>query len=250
MYSLDVNFLKERRQKEQPQKDTKTQQSSLNLPTLEGNLPIIIGAAVGVALPAAVGGFWYLTTVQTAQLQQEITGLEQELSQLQNQQQQVSQKRQELEQAQQNLTAFANIFNKIKPLSAILEEIRDRAPNNVQINNLQQTSTEGGITFNLQGIGESYEAINYFFLTLQESPFIEAQTVNLETARQETFQIELINNPPEYLSGLSPKSVISYRISFQLNNKSASELLPILREQGAIGLVTRIQSLEQQGIVQ
>ena len=251
MYSLDVNLLKERREKEQPQKETEIQgKKSLQLPSLEGNLPLIIGAAVGVAFPALVGVYWYFITTRTDQVRQEITQLEQELAQLQNQQQAVTAKRGELKQAQENLTAFANIFDKIKPLSAILEDVRDRAPDNLQIDSLQQSENEGRTQFNIQGIGESYEAVNYFFLTLQRSPFIAKETVNLQTANQGDYQIELINDLPDYLTELSPKQVINYNISFELNNKSASELLPILREQGATGLVTRINTLKNKGIFQ
>ncbi|MDR9404713.1 MAG: hypothetical protein RI580_14890 [Halothece sp. Uz-M2-17] len=132
MYSLDVNFLRERREREKPAKVTEEQGKPA--PSLEGNLPLIIGAVVGLAVPAAVGGFWYFTNLQKAQLQRQITSLEQELGQLQNQQQQVTQRQEELAQAESNLTALANIFNQVKPLSAILEDVRDRAPDNVQIN--------------------------------------------------------------------------------------------------------------------
>lgn len=250
MYSLDVNFLKERREEKQQQKETQTAKPTTQIPELTGNLPLIIGGVVGVALPAAVGGFWYLTTVQTAQVQRQISELEQELSQLQEQQQAVTQKRDELAQAEENLTALANIFNKIKPLSAILEDVRDRAPSNVQVNSLSQAETEGGIQFNLQGVGESYEAVNYFFLTLQRSPFVQPKSVNLQTASQTGLNLEFVNDPPEAIAELSPQQVINYSISFQLNNKSASELLPVLQEQGATGLVTRIRTLEAKGIVQ
>ncbi|AFZ42378.1 Fimbrial assembly family protein [Halothece sp. PCC 7418] len=249
MYSLDVNFLRERRKREEPAKVTEDQ-GTQSLPSLEGNLPLIIGAVVGLAVPATVGGFWYLTNLQKAQVQREITTLEQEFSQLQSQQQQVTQKQEELAQAESNLTALANIFNKVKPLSAILEDVRDRAPDNVQINNLQQSESQGTIAFNLQGVGESYEAVNYFALTLQRSPLVQAKTVNLETAAQGNYNLELTGDLPPIVGELSPQPIVNYTLSFQLNDQSASELLPVLQEQGAIGLVTRIRTLEQKGIVQ
>jgi type IV pilus assembly protein PilN len=249
VYSLDVNFLRERKKTHQISRDTVPQEESGPAPAAQSNLPLIIGAVVGIALPAAVGGFWYLTNLQTAQVQREITELQQELSQLQNQQQQVTQKREELAQAETNLTALANVFNKIKPLSAILEDVRDRAPSNVQINAFQQSETDGVITFNLEGVGESYEAVNYFALTLQRSPLVQAKTVNLQTAQKGEPNLQ-VGNPPPVIGELLPKPVINYTLSFQLNDKSASELLPVLQEQGATGLVTRIRTLERKGIVQ
>jgi len=250
MYSLDVNFLRERRHTQKVPKNTLTQEKNEAAPTIESNLPLIIGAVIGIALPAAVGGFWYLTNLQKAQIQREITALEQELSQLQSQQQQVTQKREELAQAETNLTALANIFNKIKPLSAILEDVRDRAPGNVQINSFQQSEAEGTVTFNLTGAGESYEAVNYFALTLQRSPLVQAKTVNLQTAQKGQSNLQLAGNPPSVIGEISPKPVINYTLSFDLNEKTASELLPFLQEQGSIGLVTRIRTLERRGIVQ
>jgi type IV pilus assembly protein PilN len=197
-----------------------------------------------------VGGFWYLTNLQKAQIQREITELEQELSLLQSQQQQVTQKRAELAQAETNLTALADIFNKIKPLSAILEDVRDRAPSNVQINAFQQAEADGTITFNLTGVGESYEAVNHFALTLQRSPLVQAKTVNLQTAQKGQSNLQLVGDPPPVVGELSPQPIINYTLSFDLNDKKASELLPFLQEQGSIGLVTRIRTLERKGIVQ
>lgn len=258
MYSLDVDFLKKRREDQRPQFDKKTleQGTSESTPSMEGNLPLIIGLVVGVSAVAAMGGYWFLTTQQVARVQQKINQLEQKLSQAQSKKQQVTQKREELKQAENNLTALANIFNQIKPLSAILEDVRDRAPSDVQINGFEQTTNESGNpTFTLQGVASTYEAVNYFSLTLQRSPFINPKTVNLQTAEKTNLNIELISDAPEteveeQEEALSPTQVINYQISFEVNDKPASELLGTLQEKGATGLVTRIRTLEQKGIVQ
>ncbi len=239
MYSLDVNFLRERRQTQQAPRETATRdQGEQAAVSPESNLPLIIGAVVAVALPAVVGGYWYFLNVQTTRVQSNVAELEQELGNLQNQQQQVAQKREALARTEANLTALANIFNKIKPLSAVLEDVRDRAPSNLQINSFQQNASN----FTIEGVGESYEAVNYFALTLQRSPIIIKETVNLQTATKQ--------QPSARFGEITAKPVINYTISFQLNDQSASELLPFLQEQGATGLVTRIRSLEQRGIVQ
>jgi len=128
--------------------------------------------------------------------------------------------------------------------------VRDRAPSNVQINAFQQSEAEGTITFNLTGVGESYEAVNYFALTLQRSPLVQAKTVNLQTAQKGQSNFQLVGDPPPVIGELSPRPIINYTLSFDLNDKKASELLPFLQEQGSIGLVTRIRTLERKGIVQ
>ncbi|PSO50032.1 MAG: fimbrial assembly protein [Cyanobacteria bacterium SW_9_44_58] len=258
MYSLDVDFLKKRREDQRPQFEKKTldEPTFQSAPSIEGNFPLIIGLVVGIGAVVAMGGFWFITTQQTARVQQKINQLEQKLSQAQSKQQQVTQKREELKQAETNLKALANIFNQIKPLSAILEDVRDRAPSNVQIKSFEQSTNESGNqTFTLEGVASTYEAVNYFSLTLQRSPFINPRTVNLQTANKTNLNIELINDTPETggeqdEEALSPTQVINYQISFEVNDKPASELLEPLQEQGATGLVTRIRTLEEKGIVQ
>lgn len=253
MYSLDVDFLKKRRedQKFHFEKRTLDQRTSESSPSIEGNLPAIIGGVVGVSVLGLMGGYlWFLTTQQTPRVQRQIDELQQELSQAQNKQQQVTQKREELKQAEANLEALANIFNQIKPLSAILEDVRDRAPDDVQITSFEQATNESGTpNFTLQGVANSYEAVNYFSLTLQRSPFINPRTVNLQTANKTDLDIELVSDSPENTETLSPRQVINYRISFAVNNRPASELLGTLQEKGATGLVTRIRTLEQEGII-
>jgi len=247
MYSLDVNFLRERRQTQQVPRETATRdQGGETAVSPESNLPLIIGAVVAIALPATVGGYWYFLNLQTTRVQSNVAELEQELGNLQDQQQQVAQKREELAQAEQNLTALANIFNQIKPLSAVIEDVRDRAPNNIQVNNVQQQEEN----FTLEGVGESYEAVNYFALTLQRSPIVVKESVNLEVAAKQPSNFQLDEETAALVGDISPEPVITYTLAFQLNDRSASELLPFLQEQGATGLVTRIRSLEQRGIVQ
>jgi len=247
MYSLDVNFLRERRQTQQAPRETATRdQGEQAAVSPESNLPLIIGAVVAVALPAVVGGYWYFLNVQTTRVQSNVAELEQELGNLQNQQQQVAQKREALARTEANLTALANIFNKIKPLSAVLEDVRDRAPSNLQINSFQQNASN----FTIEGVGESYEVVNYFALTLQRSPIIIKESVNLQTATKQPSDFQLDEETAALVGEITAKPVINYTISFQLNDQSASELLPFLQEQGATGLVTRIRTLEQRGIVQ
>jgi len=79
---------------------------------------------------------------------------------------------------------------------------------------------------------------------------VQAKTVNLQTAQKGQSNLQLAGNPPSVIGEISPKPVINYTLSFDLNEKTASELLPFLQEQGSIGLVTRIRTLERRGIVQ
>ena len=55
-------------------------------------------------------------------------------------------------------------------------------------------------------------------------------------------------------SGLAPElpelpEVVEYRIETSLNSRGASDLLPQLKERGAIGLVDRIETLKEKGVI-
>lgn len=247
MYSLDVNFLRERREQEEPTKVTE----EVTQPTVsvESNLPLIIGAVIAVILPAAVGGFWYWTTVQTSQLEEEIAQLEKEINQIRSRRNEIENKianqREALQREKANLDGLVNIFNDVKPLSAILEDVNDRAPIAVQINSLNQNSQTN---FTLSGVGASYEIVNYFYLTLKRSPFIKPDSVQLSPVRKSNYTMPTVNQPddPEVSSG----EIVNYDISFELRNKPSYQLLPLLEEQGATGLSTRFRALEIRGILQ
>ncbi|QDZ38890.1 fimbrial assembly protein [Euhalothece natronophila Z-M001] len=248
MYSLDVNFLRERKQEAKPRKETQTQRQTF---TPQGGgeddkLPLIVGAIVGVALPAMVFGYQLIISQQIEGVEEDVSDLEQELGQLEGQQEEINQKEEELEEAEDNLTALADIFNTIKPMSAVLQDVRDRAPGNIQINSLQEGEQD---SFDVEGIGESFEAVNYFVLTLKRSPFIEQESVNLQTASRTDFSVE-IEELPQDVEEVSAARVISYTISFQLNDEPASELIANFEEKGATGLVTRIRTLQERGIIE
>ena len=249
MYSLDVNFLRERKEQPASRKETPTEQQEerTTVSEGEGRTPLFIGIGVGVALPAAVFGYNQIIAQQTQNLEREVSDLQQELNQFQAQQEQVTQKQEELKRAQENLTAFADIFNTIKPISAILQDVRDRAPSNVQVNAIQESE---GDNFVLAGVGRNYEAVNYLFLTLQRSPLVQPESVTLQTASETEFSIEFTEELPDNVEEIAPPDVISYSISFQLNDKPASTLIGTLEEKGATGLVTRIRTLQQKGIVE
>jgi type IV pilus assembly protein PilN len=55
-------------------------------------------------------------------------------------------------------------------------------------------------------------------------------------------------------AGLVPQlpelpQVVEYRIEVSLNPRGASELLPQLKERGALGLVDRIETLKEKGAI-
>lgn len=244
MYSLDINFLKER----QTEGQAATRTGGLGGAALSEQLPLIGGGVVGVLIPALVGIWWMQLNNQTAQVNQEIAQLQAELSQLEASKEQIAALEAQRDAAQARAEQLTNIFEQIRPVSAVLQDVRDRLPPDVQVASLQHQQSGGGnVSISLSGVGRSYESINHFVLTLERSPFIEPETLQLQGASQTGYP----GSPAEgTVKGVSPESVVSYSLSFQLNQVSASELLGQLEAKGATGLATRIKTLQAKGLIE
>ena len=108
----------------------------------------------------------------------------------------------------------------------------------------------------ISGTARSFDDVNYFLLTLQRSPFFRSEDTQI-------VQAQLISNStklevPEVKSKSAatakvtyqlPK-VVGYTIQTSLNDIPASELLRELDRKGAVGLVTRIRTLQEKGVNQ
>jgi type IV pilus assembly protein PilN len=101
----------------------------------------------------------------------------------------------------------------------------------------------------IAGTARSFDDVNYFLLTLQRSSFFKSNETQLVSA-------QLVTNPtklevPE-TKGQSVAQVtyqlpklVEYKIQTSLNDAPASELLRELDRKGAVGVVTRIRTLQQ-----
>jgi len=255
MYSPDINFLKEREQQQKPQKRSETVTTGESPPPSEERLPVIIGAVVGAVpiLIVIVAGL--LLNARTDRNQEIISQLEQEVQTGKKIQTDITELKQAQEatrdQAKQHLNTLVDIFKKIRSLYAMLEDIRTLAPDNLQVNAIQQQGTQQEMSFQVEGVAGSFEKVNLFFLRLKRSPFVNAESVNLETANQAQANLQ-IEQMPANMEEISPANVISYQLSFDINNTPSSneEILTALQEAGAMGLVARIRALQQQGLIE
>ena len=106
-------------------------------------------------------------------------------------------------------------------------------------------------TILLSGTSESYGKINDFQLLLENSPFFQEKTKLISTViKSNPTRLEL----RESKSTLAPEipelpPIIDYKIEINLSPLGASELLPQLKSKGAIGLVDRIETLKEKGIL-
>ncbi len=263
MYSLDINFLKDRPEYHQAEKGSESPKAKKQIQMGEMT-PLILGVIVGLlplALVAGIGFLWL--PQQNAKLEEEIAEIDAELQTLQAEKNKINNLNTQIQQVRQETEALATVFNQIKPWSAILQDIRDRVPAGVQIQAIEQTETETEaaddaegsaplptINLEISGTARSFDDVNNFLLTLQESPFFQDEETHIVNA-------ELEDNPaklevPQKEDGETvaeityelPK-VVGYTVETSLTNVPASELLREIDRKGAVGLVARIKALQQ-----
>lgn len=263
MYSLDINFLKDRPDYRQAEKGSESPKAKKQIQMGEMT-PLIIGVIVGLlplALVAGVGFLWL--PQQNAKLNQEIAEIDAELQSLQAEKNKINDLNNQIQAVRQETEALATVFNQIKPWSAILQDIRDRVPTGVQIQAIEQTETETEaaegtegstplptINVEISGLARSFDDVNNFLLTLQESPFFQKEETHIVTAQLEENPAEL--EVPQKEGGETvaeityelPK-VVGYTVETSLTNVPASELLREIDRKGAVGLVARIKALQQ-----
>lgn len=272
MYSLDVNFLKDRGIQPEPSAGPK--------PIPKGSMtPLVVGVIVGLLLPGIVGGLWLFLQQQNAQLRERDAQLQAQLDQLKIGQKKVDQLNKQIADVNAETEALASVFNEIKPWSAMLVDLRDRIPPGVQISAIQESqdaaaaapSSSSAASANnkeaasaprptrkleIAGTARSFDEVNYFLLTLQRSAFLkpnETQLVSAELVNNPNkLEVDIPNNQNQSAGRVTyelPK-LVQYKIQTKLSDVPASDLLRELDRKGAVGLVTRIKSLQEQGVIQ
>lgn len=274
MYSLDVNFLKDRPEYRPPEHREKPTRQAAGTMT-----PLILGVAVGLLLPAMVGGLWFFLQNQIDRMAQEESTLDAELARLKIGQQRLDQLNKDIASVRGETTALATVFNQIKPWSAMLADIRERVPPGVQIKSIEQkqqavaaaapaantpapaagtqpnNAQRATQTLEIVGFARSFDDVNYFLLTLQQSPFFknnETQLIRAELVRNPTrVEVKVPENRAQAgTARVELPRVVDYRIRTSLSDVPASELIRELDRKGAVGLVTRIRTLQEKGVIQ
>lgn len=256
MYSIDINFLRDRKL-DSATSGTKIKQKAT---PMSERIPIFIGLGIGVALVAASGGALLFINNQKAITDQEIKELEGRITQLLGQNEEVKKLQAQIDMITKKTDSLVSVFDNIKPWSALLAEIGLVIPSKVQIQSIAQAE---GKTVTITGIAETYDDVNDFVLTLKNSKFLNPENTALTTSSL----IENPNNPTKEgekqpnsaqnkTSGLAKNNpsiefppVVNYTITAELSDIPASKLINDLKLRGATGLVSRINILEQKGAI-
>ncbi len=245
MYSLDINFLRDRGLDTTSKTATLTQK--LKQP-ISAKLPILAGAIAALLFPAATFGYLKKVEAQKADAEKSIQDIEAEIASINSQNQQIEQIKTQLQAIKQENQALVGVFEKIRPWSAILKEVSDRTPPGVQIDSLTQSGSAESIQLAIAGTARSYDNINDFILFLQRSPFFNRQKITLNGASVAPLSVEIANQDdlPDNASVEIPQGV-KYTINTELSNTPASKLIREIESKGSVGIVTRLKILERKG---
>ncbi|MDJ0746621.1 MAG: PilN domain-containing protein [Xenococcaceae cyanobacterium MO_167.B27] len=246
MYGLDINFLKDRGLDTTVEIESKSVSSPSSLVE---KLPIIGGGIAALVLPAVM--FIYAQSFDTkqAKVKQEIQNIETQIAEIQGQSKSFEELEAQVKQANAETEALVSVFTKIRPWSAIVQEIGDRTPGGVQINSIQQSGGGNNISIQIGGMARSYSEVNDFVLFLKNSPFFEGKKIIMGTTSLAGIPIEIENKEdlPENLVLTFPEGV-KYSITAQLANMPTTVLVKELNNKGSVGLITRLKTLESKGV--
>ncbi len=247
MYSLDVNFLKDRGLDNATETEGKVSQQP---GSLAGYIPIGVGALVMIIFPLLSWSHARSFETKQVQTEAEIQKIDAEIAKIQGENRSLEEIQQQLDKAKIETQALVSVFDKIRPWSAIVKEVGDRTPPGVQVESLTQNGSGEGLQLRISGLARSYNDVNDFVLFLQRSSFFDPQKIVLGSANQTSLNVEVSNQEdlPDNISLTLPE-VVKYSITAQLANKPTSELVEELERKGAVGVVTRLKTLEQQGAI-
>jgi type IV pilus assembly protein PilN len=237
MYSLDVNFLKDRHLNRTVQTTSNFEISTVI--NLRKQLPLFIGVGVGAGFLALTGLLGLTVGWKTSETQAKIQQLDGELGQVQVQSKKLEDIRGELKAVEAKNKALVGVFNQIRPWSAIIQEIPAN-PNQGQPNPAARLK--------ISGFASNYEAVNDYLLTLQASPFLEGKQTVIESAALADLPLDVANQYKNI--NVTFPQVVQFVITAQLSDTPATQQLPNLARNGAIGVVTRINTLKSQGAIQ
>ena len=247
MFSLDINFLTDRGLDTAVSTETQIEKKSSSV---ADKIPIVVGAVMALVLPTMTFMYSKSFEAHQAKLKQEIKQLEADIAKSQGETKSLEDYQAQVKKAESETKALINVFEKIRPWSAILREVGDRTPPGIQISSLTQNGSGENIKLKISGTARSYSDVNDYVLFLQRSPFFDAKKISLGTVSSSSLKVDLVNKDelPDNITLTIPNGV-KYSIDAQLANKPNSKLTKELKTKGSHGLLTRLETLEKKGVI-
>jgi len=280
MYGLDINFLKDR-----PEYRSEPTQSSRrrDLGTPQSKRPLWLGAGTGLALLGLAAGGWFFLQSQNEQLVQRQTELDAQISAIKAEQAKLASVKAQTTQAKEDTATFASVFNTIKPWSATFGDISARTPPKVRILEIKELTAQEAAALpkpspvapsapaspasataapaqppsgviQITGTATSFNDVNDFLIILQRSKFVKSDTTRILSATLSEPKLPQAVQVGGSSAAADRDKVklpgeVAFVIQTELTDVPASELLQELESKKATGLVTRIETLRQKGVV-
>ena len=247
MYSLDVNFLSDRGLNTAVDTDLKAPKKPI---PLAEQIPLIVGGILLVLFPLLSWNYAKGFKAKQAEAESQIKQVEGEIARIQGENKSIEEMEAQVKKAKADTQALVGVFDKIRPWSAILQEVSDRTPPGVQVSSLSQSGSNSNLKLQISGSARSYNDVNDFILFLQRSPFFDKKGIILGNVKQGDLNIEIANEDdlPDRVSVIVPEGV-QYNLTAQLKNVPTSRLIEELKNKGSVGLVTRLKTLEEKGAI-
>jgi type IV pilus assembly protein PilN len=251
MYSIDINLLNDR-----------PEYSQVSIPQpgrdSEDKTPMLLGAAFGGGLLGLVLIAFGAISLLNQQFVSREQDLDEQLEALTPQLAEVDNLQAQEQRLKAETQALATIFNQIKPWSALLRDLGERVPPDLQLTKIEQTATpiseadtkqkgkskaatatvaplKAPSDLKIFGSSLQFDGVNDFVLTLRKSPFLNGNETQLISSKRE-------------VDKESEEQLVTLELKTQINDVPAAELLPILNAKGARGLAIRLEDLRKKGV--
>lgn len=274
MYSLDINFLSDREER------ISAEPVASKAAAPQSPIMLYAGLIIGIGLPAAMVGLWLFSQYRTGILQQENQALDSQIAQIESLRGEFADVDSQVQLIEEEVQALATVFDRIKPWSAILQDVRDRIPNMpantppdiVQVIQIAQVEEEPAprsstptanadgtvpppppppeTKIQIQGYATTFTAVNDFLLLLQRSPFLNSDETRLVVAELVDDPRQLQPENEDVSVEVSLRQQVSYTIEARLTDMTASELFDELEGTLSYGLTSRIETLRNRGVLQ
>ncbi len=237
MYSLDINFLSDRQLNGENNAALEKTSSKSLAPKGQEPTPLIAGGVFAAVCLAAAGFLFWNASKAKAETQEEIVVVDQQIQQINAQNAKVNELQNRVAVLKDQSVAFVEVLQtKIKPWSAILQEISDLTPSGLKLRSFEQS--DGQVL--VSGFAQNFTDVNDLTINLQASPLFVSEEIYIVSAN-------LVDNPAELefsrpVESVEIPQVVEYTIAVTLKDLTDEEIIQTLEEQGARGMAERLKT--------
>jgi type IV pilus assembly protein PilN len=112
------------------------------------------------------------------------------------------------------------------------------------------------VKIEVEGVAQSFNDVNGFILTLKQSSLFNPEETQLISSELVENKVLLTTSAPDKTVGATTSNTteittksVKYKLQTALKQLPATELLQELERKGALGLVTRLKTLQQQKVI-